>query len=220
MTPAAALPQVMEGMAAAQEALQLLIPAGDYAGALDILYDLSTSGAPMAVAALHAFRDLPQQLTQAAEVPAGNPAPRTSSTLLAADLLRRLLRGRSKWSGYAPAAAQRLQDAEKDVCWPSKCVPNCAGQEINSMMAADFLRVAQSQDLDAAMDRALSTMQSVTRCAARCGAPFGCLPCGVVLCWQTRQPGVGAKTCRGCSCIHLALQRKRRTQDNQVHLWL
>ena len=62
------LPQVMEGMAAAQEALQLLIPAGDYAGALDILYDLSSSGAPMAVAALHAFRDLPLQLTQAAEV--------------------------------------------------------------------------------------------------------------------------------------------------------
>jgi hypothetical protein len=59
--------QVVEGVAAAQEALELLIPAGDYAGALDILADLHASGAPAAVSRLAAFASLPQQLAGAAE---------------------------------------------------------------------------------------------------------------------------------------------------------
>lgn len=39
-------------------------------------------------------------------------------------------------------------------------------------MAADFLRVAQSLDLDAAMDRALSTMQSISKCATLAQNPL------------------------------------------------
>ena len=58
----------MEGIAAAQEALELLIPAGDFAGALDVLSDLTAAGTPMHVVGLHAFRDLPQQLAGAEEV--------------------------------------------------------------------------------------------------------------------------------------------------------
>lgn len=61
-------PQVVEGIAAAQEALGLLIPAGDFAGALDILCDLNTAGTPTLVTGLHAFRQLPQQLDAAMEV--------------------------------------------------------------------------------------------------------------------------------------------------------
>ncbi len=60
--------QVVEGIAAAQEALELLIPAGDFAGALDVLSDLTAAGTPMHVVGLHAFRDLPQQLAGAEEV--------------------------------------------------------------------------------------------------------------------------------------------------------
>ena len=32
--------QVLEGITAAQEALDLLLPAGDFSGALDVLWDL------------------------------------------------------------------------------------------------------------------------------------------------------------------------------------
>jgi hypothetical protein len=60
--------QVVEGIAVAQEALELLIPAGDFGGALDVLADLTAAGTPMHVAGLHAFRDLPQQLGAAEEV--------------------------------------------------------------------------------------------------------------------------------------------------------
>ncbi|BDA47885.1 probable vacuolar protein sorting-associated protein 54 [Coccomyxa sp. Obi] len=94
--------KVVEGIAAAQEALELLIPAGDFAGALDVLSDLTAAGTPMHVVGLHAFRDLPQQLAGAEEA-------------------------------------------------------------INTMMEADFLRVAQNYELDVAMDRALSILRSSKR---------------------------------------------------------
>ena len=60
--------QVLEGITAAQEALELLLPAGDFAGALDVLGDLTAAGAPLHVAGLHAFRALPQQLAACEEV--------------------------------------------------------------------------------------------------------------------------------------------------------
>jgi len=60
--------QVVEEIAAAQEALELLIPAGDFGGALDVLADLTAAGRPMHVAGFHAFRHLPQQLAAAEEV--------------------------------------------------------------------------------------------------------------------------------------------------------
>ena len=59
--------QVMEAVAAAQEALAMLVPAGDYAGALDVLADLQLSSAPAAVQRLAAFQDLPQQLASVAQ---------------------------------------------------------------------------------------------------------------------------------------------------------
>ena len=60
--------QILEGITAAQEALELLLPAGDFAGALDVLGDLTAAGAPLHVAGLHAFRALPQQLAACEEV--------------------------------------------------------------------------------------------------------------------------------------------------------
>jgi SWI/SNF-related matrix-associated actin-dependent regulator 1 of chromatin subfamily A len=60
--------QVVEGVAAAQEALALLIPAGDFAGALDVLCDLTAADTPMLVSGLQAFRQLPQRLDAAMEV--------------------------------------------------------------------------------------------------------------------------------------------------------
>ena len=62
------LSQVLEGITAAQEALELLLPAGDFTGALDVLCDLRTAGAPAHVAGLHAFKTLPQQLAACEEV--------------------------------------------------------------------------------------------------------------------------------------------------------
>lgn len=59
---------MVEGIADAQGALGLLIPAGDFAGALDILWDLNSAGTPTLVTGLHAFRQLPQQLDAATEV--------------------------------------------------------------------------------------------------------------------------------------------------------
>lgn len=60
--------QVLEGFTAAQEALELLIPAGDFTGALDVLCDLKTACTPNYVASLHAFQTLPQQLAACEEV--------------------------------------------------------------------------------------------------------------------------------------------------------
>jgi hypothetical protein len=58
----------LEGITAAQEALDLLLPAGDFTGALDVLCDLRTAGIPAHVAGLHAFKTLPQQLAVCEEV--------------------------------------------------------------------------------------------------------------------------------------------------------
>ncbi len=60
--------QVLEGITAAQEALDLLLPAGDFSGALDVLWDLKTAGTPAYVTGLHAFQMLPQQLAACEEV--------------------------------------------------------------------------------------------------------------------------------------------------------
>jgi hypothetical protein len=49
-----------------------------------------------------------------------------------------------------------------------ECVYACARQAINGMLEADFLRVAQSADLDSAMGAALSSLQAAGRCGA-CG---------------------------------------------------
>ena len=59
---------MLEGITAAQEALELLLPAGDFSGALDVLWDLKTAGTPAYVAGLHAFQMLPQQLAACEEV--------------------------------------------------------------------------------------------------------------------------------------------------------
>lgn len=59
---------MLEGITAAQEALELLLPAGDFAGALDILCDLTAAGTPKHVAGLQAFKALPKQLADCEEV--------------------------------------------------------------------------------------------------------------------------------------------------------
>ena len=60
--------QLLEGVAAAQEALGLLVGAGDLTGALDVLADLRAAATPAAAAGLAALRPLPQQLTAAGAV--------------------------------------------------------------------------------------------------------------------------------------------------------
>lgn len=60
--------QLLEGVAAAQEALGLLVGAGDLTGALDVLADLRGAAAPAAAAGLAALRPLPQQLAAAGAV--------------------------------------------------------------------------------------------------------------------------------------------------------
>ena len=60
--------QVLEGITAAQEALELLLPAGDFAGALDVLWDLKAAGTPAHMAGLHAIQMLPQHLAACEEV--------------------------------------------------------------------------------------------------------------------------------------------------------
>ena len=61
-------PQVLEGITAAQEALELLLPAGDFTGALDVLWGLKMAGTPAHVAGVHAFQMLPKQLAAYEEV--------------------------------------------------------------------------------------------------------------------------------------------------------
>ncbi len=61
-------------MAAAQEALGLLVGAGDLTGALDVLGDLRAAAAPAAAAGLAALRPLPQQLAAAGAVRATLPS--------------------------------------------------------------------------------------------------------------------------------------------------
>lgn len=60
--------QLLEGVAAAQEALGLLVGAGDLTGALDVLADLRAAAMPAAAAGLAALRPLPQQLAAAGAV--------------------------------------------------------------------------------------------------------------------------------------------------------
>jgi len=55
-------------VAAATEALGLLVGAGDLPGALDVLADLRAAAAPAASAGLAALRPLPQQLATAGAV--------------------------------------------------------------------------------------------------------------------------------------------------------
>ncbi len=66
---------MLEGITAAQEALELLLPAGDFAGALDVLWDLKAAGTPVHVAGLHAIQMLPQQLAACEEVPTPEQPP-------------------------------------------------------------------------------------------------------------------------------------------------
>ena len=49
----------LDGVAAAQAALALLLPAADYGGALDVMEDLEAVLATEEVAGLHAFRCVP-----------------------------------------------------------------------------------------------------------------------------------------------------------------
>ena len=54
----------LDGVAAAQAALELLLPAGDHGGALDVLGDLGALVAAHELHGLHAFRcDGPQAFT-------------------------------------------------------------------------------------------------------------------------------------------------------------
>ncbi|KAK9833584.1 hypothetical protein WJX81_008635 [Elliptochloris bilobata] len=57
--------KLLEGVAAAQEALGLLVGTGDLTGALDVLADLRAAAAPAATAGIAALRPLPQQLAAA-----------------------------------------------------------------------------------------------------------------------------------------------------------
>lgn len=60
--------QVVEEVASAQETVGLLLPQGDYTAALDVLDSLRASLASYRTAGLHAFRHLPAQLADIAEV--------------------------------------------------------------------------------------------------------------------------------------------------------
>lgn len=63
-----AVPQVVQDVATAQQAVELLLPQGDYVGALDVLDSLHAMLATQATAGLHAFRRLPAQLRDISEV--------------------------------------------------------------------------------------------------------------------------------------------------------
>ncbi|KAL3152085.1 hypothetical protein ABBQ32_001192 [Trebouxia sp. C0010 RCD-2024] len=70
--------QVMDHVAQSQYALQLLLPQGDYAAALDIITDIQATVEREGVQQLHCFRQLPHQLSEASEA---------VQQLMAADLL-------------------------------------------------------------------------------------------------------------------------------------
>ena len=57
----------MEEVASAQEAVELLLPQGDFAGALDVLNSLRATLSTHHTAGLNAFRHLPAQLADISE---------------------------------------------------------------------------------------------------------------------------------------------------------
>ena len=60
--------QVVEEVASAQNTIELLLPQGDFADALDVLDSLRNSLSTQHTAGLHAFHHLPSQLADIAEV--------------------------------------------------------------------------------------------------------------------------------------------------------
>ena len=74
--------QVVEEVATAQEAVELLLPQGDFAGALDVLDSLRATLSTHHTAGLHAFRHLPAQL---ADISEARTSPRPGSLFGAAD---------------------------------------------------------------------------------------------------------------------------------------
>lgn len=60
--------KVVEDVANFQEALSLLLPQGDFAGALDVCDDLRATLASKELEGLHVARHLPQQLSKATKV--------------------------------------------------------------------------------------------------------------------------------------------------------
>lgn len=59
--------QVVEEIASAQATIELLLPQGDFAAALDILDSMRASCLAHPITSLHAFRHLPMQLIDIAE---------------------------------------------------------------------------------------------------------------------------------------------------------
>ncbi len=71
--------KVVEEIATAQSTIELLLPQGDFAGALDVLDSMRATCEAHPVTGLHAFQYLPTQITDIAEA---CPAPRMSLALL------------------------------------------------------------------------------------------------------------------------------------------
>lgn len=66
--------QVAEEIASAQSTIELLLPQGDYAAALDVLDSMRATCLTHPVTSLHAFRHLPSQLIDTSEVSLSLPA--------------------------------------------------------------------------------------------------------------------------------------------------
>ena len=60
--------QIVEEIASAQATIELLLPQGDFAGALDVLGSIQATCRAHSVAGLHAFQHLPSQLIDISEV--------------------------------------------------------------------------------------------------------------------------------------------------------
>lgn len=64
----AVLRQAMENITNAQLALDLLLPQGDFAAALDVLSEMRSALAQDDLSKLHCFRHLPQQISDITQV--------------------------------------------------------------------------------------------------------------------------------------------------------
>jgi hypothetical protein len=60
--------QIVEEVASAQNTIELLLPQGDFADALDVLDSLKTNLSSQHTTGMHAFYHLPSQITDIAEV--------------------------------------------------------------------------------------------------------------------------------------------------------
>ena len=167
--------QLLEGVAAAQEALGLLVGAGDLTGALDVLADLRAAATPAADAGLAALRPLPQQLAAAGAVrsvwPSGHACSTQSTPSVHVTFHRKIKIQKARHATTFPqTSAEARPRAGCHVFALADLIQWREGirttQAIDELLAAEFLHATRCRGLGAAVERALDDLQQLARCVA------------------------------------------------------